>query len=100
MKFCPECSALLELDPTENILKYICKSCAYSVEETNPIIYRHDFNVNNINFNLIKNAKYNSTILKDKLFCSHCNKDNIVSILREKDTLKRIFICSVCDTYW
>jgi DNA-directed RNA polymerase subunit M/transcription elongation factor TFIIS len=48
---------------------------------------------------IVKNITHVASIPKEILYCKNCKKDKLISYIREKHDMTRIFVCT-CGHYW
>lgn len=85
---------------TQGTYEHYCIICDKFIPIDGPVLYE----VNNIrknekkNTNKINAAVYDETYATAKKSCPECNNPELRYFL--DDTLKRIYVCSECGSYW
>lgn len=102
MEFCDYCSTMLVLDTEDTKeLMNICTNCGHKQPIKNTTkIYEEKFDETTLSENLLKYACDNIVVPRKMEYCPTCKKEEIVSIIRKKVTLKEIYICCKCKNYW
>lgn len=102
MQFCDACEELLNIDSTSENNKLIlsCSKCDNKVESKHLIIYEKDINSEDNYFNILKYAREDITLPRERTFCITCNKNVLTSYIRKDKTMKKIHICHNCNNYW
>lgn len=110
MKFCDVCGFLLSTITKTGELKFICGKCFKEFESTpnDTLMFstgnRSDQKTSDQKTidqlpKIVKNITHVASIPKAILFCKNCKKDKLISYIREKNDMTRVFVCT-CGHYW
>ena len=105
MKFCDICGFLLSTITKTGELKFICDKCfkEYDSDPNDTLMYSTGSNNDKKSIDqldkIVKNIPHVASIPKIVLYCKNCRQDKIISYIREKNDLTRIFVCK-CGHYW
>jgi DNA-directed RNA polymerase subunit M/transcription elongation factor TFIIS len=102
MQFCDSCEEVLTIDSTNENNKLIltCNKCGSKVESKHLIIYEKDANSEDNYLTILKYAREDITLPRERAFCSTCNKNVITSYIRKDKTMKKMHVCHICNSYW